>query len=76
MRFYALIDPTEFPIGRPLVLLRREGESGPLEYLGRDGAWWPDRRPGLVSGEDLRELAEVTAEQATALAAHWTAGVA
>lgn len=74
MRYYALVDPPEFPASRPLSLLRRPGPSGPLEHLGQDGAWWPDRRPGLASGEDLRELVEVDADQAAALAARWTTG--
>ena len=74
MRYYALCDPPEFPIERPLSLLRRPGPAGPLEALGRDGCWWSDSRPGLVSGEDLRELVELTAEQAAALIPLWTAG--
>jgi hypothetical protein len=38
-----------------------------------DGNWWPDLRPGLVSGKDLRDLVEVDAEQAAALMTLWTA---
>jgi hypothetical protein len=74
MRYYALVDLPEFPVERPLSLLRRPGPSRPLESLGRDGRWWSDSRPGLVSGEDLRELVELTAEQAAALIPLWTAG--
>lgn len=68
MRYYALCDPPDFTIARPLALLRRPADSGPLEYLGRDGGWWPDLRPGLVTGEDLRELVALDADQAAALA--------
>ena len=59
-------------MSRPLSLLRRPGDSGPLEHFGRDGCWRSDSRPGLVSGEDLRALLEVDGEQAEALMKLWT----
>jgi hypothetical protein len=59
-------------VSRPLSLLRRPGDSGPLEHFGRDGCWRSDSRPGLVSGEDLRALLEVDGEQAEALMKLWT----
>jgi hypothetical protein len=71
MKFYALVDPLTFTVERPLSLLRRPGPTGPLESLGRDGCWHSDPRPGLVSGEDLRELVELTAEQAEGLMPLW-----
>ena len=60
-------------MSRPLSLLRRPGDSGPLEHFGRDGCWRSDSRPGLVSGEDLRALLKVDGEQAEALMKWWTA---
>jgi hypothetical protein len=72
VRFYALVDEPEFPVVRPLSLLRRPGPSGPLEYFAADGRWHSDPRPGLVSGEDLRDLAELTVEQVEALMPLWT----
>jgi hypothetical protein len=71
VHYYALVDPPEFPASRPLALLRRPGPTGPLEHLGRDGAWWPARQPALVSGEDLRDLVEITVDQAEQLKQQW-----
>jgi len=59
-------------VSRSLSLLRRPGDSGPLEHFGCDGCWRSDSRPGLVSSEDLRALLEVDGEQAEALMKLWT----
>jgi hypothetical protein len=71
MRYCALVDEPDFPLSRPLALLRRPGLRGPLEHFRQDGTRHLDRRPGLVSGEDLRDLVQITAEQAAALTASW-----
>jgi len=72
VKYYALVDEPEFPLSRPLSLLRRPGGEGPLEHLGTDGGWWPDRRPELLSGETFHELVELTADEAAALEPLWT----
>jgi hypothetical protein len=41
-----------------------------LKHLGCDG-WWPDRRLGLVTGEGLRPLFQLSAEQVEGLTRLW-----
>jgi hypothetical protein len=73
MRYYAMTDPPEFTLERPLSLLRPPAE-GVIEHYATNGRWHPDGRYSLLSGESDHDLVELTTDQAERLQWLWTAG--